>query len=200
VPEGERPQKRSQRRRRHHSVAQDQTRAPGSQHVHVIDAVRPGEHPVHQRHHLPARQRRPRQPGIKPHRLIRQFLDPQPIRQRGRHQQARVADQPLLIEPNLHRVEARRAFGNVRAVMHHSGDLLTGPQPPDTTAIKALLRRTFKSQARTEPSALLGGSRLSPSAVAFPAITFADHAFEGAGGASTSLTRLRFFMRRLHTK
>jgi xanthine dehydrogenase YagS FAD-binding subunit len=40
------------------------------------------------------------------------------------------------------------------------GDLLTGPQPPHTTAIKALLRRTFKTQARTEPSALLGGSRL----------------------------------------
>jgi tetratricopeptide (TPR) repeat protein len=40
------------------------------------------------------------------------------------------------------------------------GDLLTGPQPPHTTAIKALLRRTFKIQARTEPSALLGGSRL----------------------------------------
>jgi hypothetical protein len=41
------------------------------------------------------------------------------------------------------------------------GDLLTGPQPPSTTATKALLRRTLKTQARTEPGALLGGSRLS---------------------------------------
>jgi len=40
------------------------------------------------------------------------------------------------------------------------GDLLTGPQPPPTTAIKALLRRTFKSQARTEPTPSFGGSRL----------------------------------------
>src|SRR5436189_158131 len=62
-----------------------------------------------------------------------------------------VADEPLLVEPNLHRIETRRARWNVRTVMHHMGDLLTGPQPPTTTAIKALLRTTFKTQDRTEP-------------------------------------------------
>ena len=41
------------------------------------------------------------------------------------------------------------------------GDLLTGPQPPTTAAIKALLRRTSKTQPRTEPSEPPGGSRLS---------------------------------------
>ena len=44
--------------------------------------------------------------------------------------------------------------------MHHMGDLLTGPQPPTTAAIKALLRRTSKTQPRTEPSESPGGSRL----------------------------------------
>jgi hypothetical protein len=44
-------------------------------------------------------------------------------------------------------------------------DLLTGPRLPHTTAIKALLRRTFNPQLRTEPSALLGGSRLRWAAV-----------------------------------
>ena len=161
MPEGERPQKRPQRGGSHHPVPQDQAGASGSEHVHVIDRVRAGQHPVHQRHDLAARQRRPRQPGVKPHRLVYQLLDPQPIRQRGCHQQAGVTDQPLLIEPNLHRVQVRRTFGNVRAAVHHMGDLLTGPQPPHTTATKALLRRTFKTQARTEPSASLGGSRLS---------------------------------------
>jgi hypothetical protein len=40
------------------------------------------------------------------------------------------------------------------------GDLLTGPRLPHTIAIKSLLRRTFKPQARTEPIPLRGGSRL----------------------------------------
>ena len=144
MPEAERAQKRPQRRGRHHPVPQDQTSRPGAQHVHVIDAVRTGHHPVQEAHHFATRQRRPGNPVAQPHRLIHQLLDPQPVRERRCQQQAGVADEPLLVEPNLHRIEARRARWNVRTVMHHMGDLLTGPQPPTTTAIKALLRRTFK--------------------------------------------------------
>jgi hypothetical protein len=43
------------------------------------------------------------------------------------------------------------------------GDLLTGPATAHTIAAKALLRRTLKTQARTEPSELRGGSRLRKS-------------------------------------
>ena len=82
MPERERPQERPERRRRHHPVPQDQLRAPGAEHVHVIDAVRASEHAVHQRHHLPARQRRPRHPVPQPHRLVHQILDPEAVRQR----------------------------------------------------------------------------------------------------------------------
>ena len=124
VPEGERPQKRPERRRRHHPMPQDQARAPGSQHVHVIDRVRAGQHAVHQRHHLAARQARARRPGVQPHRLVHQLLDPQPLRERRGHQQAGVADQPLLVERHAHRIEVDRPLGNVRTVMHHMGDLL----------------------------------------------------------------------------
>jgi hypothetical protein len=41
------------------------------------------------------------------------------------------------------------------------GDLLTGLATADTVAVKALLRRTLKPQARTEPGQLRGVSRLS---------------------------------------
>jgi len=124
MPERERTQKRPERGRRHHPVPEDQARAPGSEHVHVIDAVRPGEHPVHQRHHLTARQARSRRPGVEPHRLVHQLLDPQPLRERRGHQQSGVADEPLLVELHLHRLKARRPRRNVRRVMHHMGDLL----------------------------------------------------------------------------
>jgi hypothetical protein len=35
-------------------VTEDQPGGPRTQHVHVIDAVRAGKHPLQQRHHLPA--------------------------------------------------------------------------------------------------------------------------------------------------
>jgi hypothetical protein len=33
-------------------MPQDQSGAPGAQHIHLILAVRAGEHAMHQRHHL----------------------------------------------------------------------------------------------------------------------------------------------------
>ncbi len=132
VPEGERAQERPQCRRGHHPVPEDQARGAGTQQVHVLDAVRAGEHPVHQRHHLAARQRRPRPPIRKPHRLVHQLLKTQPVSQRRRGQQSRVADEPLLVELHPHPVGPRRPGRNVRPVVHHSSDLLTGPQLPRT--------------------------------------------------------------------
>ena len=83
---------------------------------------------------------------VKPHRLVHRLLDPEPLGEGRRDQQPGVADQPLLVELDPHRIQTRRPGRNVRTVMHHTGDLLTGPQPPHTTATKALLRRTFKTQ------------------------------------------------------
>jgi hypothetical protein len=51
------------------------------------------------------------------------------------------------------------------------GDLLTGPQPPTTTAIKALLRRAFKPQGRTEPTTSNGGLRLRRNAESAKLVT-----------------------------
>ena len=136
MTERERPQERSQGRRGHHHMPQHQPGRPGAQHVHVIDAVSAGEHPVHQAHHLAARQRRARSPGIEPHTVVHQPLNPQPPGQRPGQQQPRIADQPLLIEPDRDLIEARGSLDNVRAIVHHSGDLLTGPRLPHTTAEK----------------------------------------------------------------
>jgi hypothetical protein len=67
-------------------VSHDQLCRPGAEQVHLIDAIGAGEHPVHQRHHLAARQRRARQPRVQPHRLVHQLLDPQPrVRRAGHH-------------------------------------------------------------------------------------------------------------------
>ena len=123
MPERERPQKRPQRRRGHHRVPQHQAGRPGAQHVHVIDAVSAGEHPMHQAHHLAARQRRPRCLGIEPHTVVHQLLDTQPLGQRPRQQQPRVADQTLLIEANRDLIERSGALDYVRVIVHHSGDL-----------------------------------------------------------------------------
>ncbi len=152
VPEGERAQERPERRGCHHPVPEDQTGRTGPQHVHLIDAVRPGDHPVHQRHDLAARQRRARSARVKPHRLVHRLLDPEPLGEGRRDQQPGVADQPLIVELDPHRIETRRPGRNVRCSVHHMGDLLTGPQPPHTTATKALLRRTLRLRpGRNQP-------------------------------------------------
>jgi hypothetical protein len=46
---------------------------------------------------------------------------------------------------------------------------------PHTIAIKALLRRTFKRQGRTEPIPLRGGSRLKSSTVILLGVGLRDH-------------------------
>ena len=76
------------------------------------------------------------------------------------HQQAGVAHEPGLIERHSHRIDGRWADGIVRQVVHHMSE------PPDraptahTVVTKALLRRTFKRQGRTEPRASRGESRI----------------------------------------
>jgi hypothetical protein len=76
MPERERPQERSERGGGHHPVPENELGRSGSEQVHVINRVRAGEHPVHQRHHFAAGQARTRQPGVKPDRLVHQLLEP----------------------------------------------------------------------------------------------------------------------------
>jgi hypothetical protein len=136
MPERERPQERPQRRRGHHRMPQHQPGRPGAQHVHVIDAVRAGEHPVHQAHHLTALQRRARSLGIQPHAVVHKLLDTQPLGQGPCQQQTRVGDQTLLIKADCDLIERCGTLDYVRVIVHHSGDLLTGPRLPRTTAEK----------------------------------------------------------------
>ncbi len=70
------------------------------------------------------------------HTVVRYPLDPQPPGQRPCQQQPRVADQPLLIEADRDLIQARAALDYFRAIVHHSGDVLTGPRLPHTTAEK----------------------------------------------------------------
>jgi hypothetical protein len=79
-------------------------------------------------------------------------LDPETLSERCRQQQSRITDQALLIKADRHCIDALGTLNHVRLIMHHMGDPLTGPRLPHTTAIKSLLRRTFKPQARTEPA------------------------------------------------
>ena len=95
----------------------------GAQHVHGIDAVRAGEHPVNQRHDLAARRRRARRLVPEPHALVHELLDPQPLSQRPAQQQPGVTDQTLLIERTPTGQDSS-GVTNVRYLMHHMGDLL----------------------------------------------------------------------------
>ena len=78
MPEAECAQKGAERRGRHHPVSEHKPRAARTQDVHLIDAVRPGEHPVHEREHLAPRQRRARHALSQMNRVIDQLLELEP--------------------------------------------------------------------------------------------------------------------------
>ena len=91
---------------------------------------------MHQAHYLAAWQRRARRLRIEPHAVVHKLLDTQPLGQRPCQKQSRVADEPLLIEANRDLIQCSGALDYVRVIVHHSGDLLTGPRLPHTTAEK----------------------------------------------------------------
>jgi hypothetical protein len=66
-------------------------------------------------------------------RFVEELL---PLGERRGHQQSRVADQPLLIKRDAYRIKVSGAGRYVRCVVHHIGDLLTGPQSPSRLLLK----------------------------------------------------------------
>ena len=123
MPERERAQKRPQRRGRRDPATEQPARAARAQHVAVIDAVGTERHREHQRHHLAARIAHPGPLGSQPHQPLRQLLDPKPRCQRRQQHQARVGNDALVVELDLHAVQSDRPV-----ILHHTGDLLTpGP-------------------------------------------------------------------------
>ena len=112
-------------------MAENYLRRSGPQQVHLIDAVRAGEHAVHQRQDLASRQRRARRPVAQPDRLVYQPLYAQPLSERRSDQQPGVTDQTLLVEPHPNPIKPPRPGQNVRRVMHHSSE------PPDSTPAAA---------------------------------------------------------------
>jgi ribosomal protein S15P/S13E len=138
MPERERPQKRSQRRRGRDAVAEHRPGLPGSQQVAVLDAVRAQGHRQDHRHDLAPRIGRSGTVSQR-HRLIDELLDPQSLsQQRGQHHPG-IGNDPLVIKQHD------------RLLVHHVGDLpsegrgcrnqpqssptweVTPPQPPDRT-------------------------------------------------------------------
>jgi hypothetical protein len=125
VAEGERAQKRAERRRGRDPAAQQPARAPRPQDVGVVDAVGAQHHRVDERDHLAARPRRARPIPAQSHQPLRERLDPKPLGERGDQRDPGVRDRPLIIKRDLHTVQSDRPV-----ILHHEGDLLT----QDTTA------------------------------------------------------------------
>ncbi len=119
MPERERPQKRPQRRGRHHPVPEHVGGAARAQQIAVIDAVRAERHRRHQRHHLRALVARAGALA-EIHARIDERLDPQPPGERRRQHDSGVRDRPLIIENDRDAVQSDRPVN-----MHHEGDLLS---------------------------------------------------------------------------
>ena len=140
VPERERAQKRPQRRGRRQPTAQQPARAPGAQHVGVVDAVGTQHHRVQHRHHLAARVRSARPVATQPH---------QPAA-RAPQSPSRPASVATSITPASETRHARRRTRPAKpssptglVILHHEGDLLTAGPGCRESAVKALHRRSW---------------------------------------------------------
>ncbi len=119
MPKGERPQERPQCRRGRQPPAQQPARAARTQHIAIIDRIGAEQHRVDQRHHLPARVRRPRTITTKRHQATHERLNPEPPRKHRDERYPSVRNDPLIIEDDLNTIQSDR-----RAIMHHLSDLL----------------------------------------------------------------------------
>jgi hypothetical protein len=104
VPPGERPQERSQRGRRPDPAEQHGHRAVAQQ-VHVIDTVRPGDHPGHQARNLQVRVHPAR--AVNPDMLCDQAIQARPPGQGHHRDQARLRHEIRVIK---RRVDLRQAM------------------------------------------------------------------------------------------
>ncbi len=95
VAKGERPQKRTQRGRGP-DPGEQPVHPAMTQHVHIVDAVRPGDHPRHQRRNLQVRVRTA--DGLQGQGVRDQVGQARPLRQRQRRDQSRARHQIWVIE------------------------------------------------------------------------------------------------------
>ena len=119
MPECERPQERSERRRGRDPPTQQPASPAGPEHVAVIDAVSAEQHREHERHHLATRVRRPRPIRAQPDQTTSALLDPEPLSQGRDEHNPSVRNHSLVIENNVQAVQSDRLV-----IMHHEGDLL----------------------------------------------------------------------------
>ena len=86
---------------------------------------------------------KPRPRLAQTHALADELLQPQALGQRRDHQHPGVTDRPLIIKLDLH---------NVQPIVHHVGDLLGGPQLPNTAAFSLLSRSNYATNRTTSPA------------------------------------------------
>jgi hypothetical protein len=106
MAEAERPQKRAQRRRRHHPMRQDPLRAPRTKNIGMVDVRGAGHDGMHQGQDLAARQRAT-DPADQAHRGVHQALQVEPEDQGADQQQAGIGHQVRIVEAHrdpVHRV------------------------------------------------------------------------------------------------
>ncbi|MHB8694008.1 MAG: hypothetical protein ACYDHH_22445 [Solirubrobacteraceae bacterium] len=122
MPERERPQRRGRR----DPAAQQPTRAARPQDLSIVDAVRPERHRVDKRDDLAASVGRAGPVAAQPHQLLRQRLNPKPLRERGDQRHASIRNDPLVVEDDPQPIQSDRLV-----IVHHQGDLLPpGPGCP----------------------------------------------------------------------
>jgi hypothetical protein len=107
VSEGEGPQERAQRRRRHDPKRQNLVRRSRAQAIDVVDVGGSGQDRRHQGEHLSPRTC-PADPTTEAHQLVHQHLEPQSDHEGGRHEEPSVSDQRRVVEGH------RDAFDHAR--------------------------------------------------------------------------------------
>jgi hypothetical protein len=116
VPEGERAQERPQRGGRHDPMAQHAGGLSAAQQVGVVDAVPTRQQRVDQGQQLAAGPVRAR-PLAQIDQRIGGLLDPQPLGQGGRQQQARVGDGVGVVEAGVELVQGVGGSHRERALL-----------------------------------------------------------------------------------
>jgi hypothetical protein len=150
MSEPELPQERAQRRRRIHTGKQPPHPAVPQQR-HVLDAVRPGEHPRHQGSHLRPGVRAPI--GRHAQMLVGQAAQPHPLNQREHRDQPRRRHEIRLIEQHGH---GGKLWQSCVCVMPFIVALIRSSPNPILAQRKGIL-----VQRRDHTFDLIGGSRLS---------------------------------------
>jgi len=116
MAEGERPQERAQRGRRHHLVLEHLCGRSCAQHVGMVDVAGAGHHGVHQRQDLPSRPE-PANPPRVVDRGVAEPLEPKTLGQRGDEHQAGAGHQVRLVEGHCNPVDPARYWSQRKCLL-----------------------------------------------------------------------------------